>query len=160
MLPMPLVICGDGPDRGAVEQLIQRLGLRQWVSLVGEVAGVEAVAGHLANCTALILASTGDETWGLVVNEAMAAGCPVLVAKQCGCARDLVKQGVNGFTFDGEDSDALARHMLWIQTNQDRLEAMGKKSMEIVGRFSPAHFALNVDKLTTSARESSTRSTA
>jgi glycosyltransferase involved in cell wall biosynthesis len=40
------------------------------------------------------------EQWGLVVNEAMAAGLPVLVSDRCGCAPDLVEVGVNGFTFD------------------------------------------------------------
>ena len=40
-----------------------------------------------------------SEQWGLVVNEAMASGLPVLVSKRCGCAADLVREGVNGFVF-------------------------------------------------------------
>jgi len=152
---MPLVICGDGPERGAIEDLIQRLGLGNSVSLVGEAIDIEAVARQLAHCTALVLASIEDETWGLVVNEAMAAGCPVLVSRQCGCARDLVEQGANGFTFDGQDSDALARHMLWLQTNQGQHEAMGKKSKEIVDRFTPARFAASASKLAKSVGASS-----
>jgi len=157
MSPMPLVICGDGPERGAIEDLIQRLGLENSVSLVGEATGMEAVARQLADCKALVLASTEDETWGLVVNEAMAAGCPVLVSMQCGCARDLVEQGVNGFTFDGQDSDALARHMLWLQTHPGLLEAMGTKSKEIVDRFTPARFAASASKLARSADAPATR---
>ncbi len=148
MTPIPLVICGDGPERGAIEDLIQQLGLGVSVSLVGEVSGMEAVARQLAGCKALVLASIADETWGLVVNEAMAAGRPVLVSRQCGCARDLVEQGVNGFTFDGKDYDALARHMIWLQTNEGRLEVMGEKSKEIVDRFTPARFAASASKLT------------
>ena len=155
--PIPLVLCGDGPERGAIEDLIQRLGLGNWVRLLGEVNGIEAVASQLADCEALVLASIVDETWGLVVNEAMAAGCPVLVSRQCGCARDLVEQGVNGFTFDGQDSDALARHMLWIQTHPGLLEAMGAKSKEIVDRFTPARFAASASKLARSAEASATR---
>jgi glycosyltransferase involved in cell wall biosynthesis len=123
------------------------------VSLVGEATGMEAVAGQLAGCKALVLASTADETWGLVVNEAMAAGCPVLVSRQCGCARDLVEQGVNGFTFDGRDSEELARHMLWIHTNPGLLEAMGEKSKEIVDRFTPARFATSASNLARSSGE-------
>ena len=154
--PTSLVICGDGPERGAIEDLIRQLGLGDSVSLVGQVQGIEAIAGQLAKCKALVLASTSDETWGLVVNEAMAAGCPVLVSRQCGCARDLVEPDVNGFTFDGQDSDALARHMLWIHLHVDRLEPMGRKSKEIVDRFSPARFAVSVFTLVRSAGESST----
>ena len=152
--PTRLVICGDGPERGVIQDLIERLDLENSVSLVGEVSGVEAVAKQLAGCKALVLASTWDETWGLVVNEAMAAGCPVLVSKQCGCARDLVEEGANGFTFDGHDSDELARHMLWLHTNENLLEAMGRKSMEIVSRFTPARFAASASKLAVSASES------
>ena len=50
----------------------------------------------------MILASTHDQ-WGLIVNEALAAGAPVLVSDRCG-AHELVRNGVNGFTFaPGED---------------------------------------------------------
>jgi 1,2-diacylglycerol 3-alpha-glucosyltransferase len=52
--------------------------------------------------SAFIQAST-TEQWGLVVNEAMASGLPVLVSERCGCAPDLVKNGVNGYTFDPYD---------------------------------------------------------
>ena len=56
---------------------------------------------------AFVHAST-TEQWGLVVNEAMAAGLPVLVSDRCGCAQDLVRNGVNGFTFDPCDVEELA----------------------------------------------------
>lgn len=144
---MPLVICGAGPERIGIERLVDQLGLAGSVRLIGEVRGLESMAEHLANCRALILASGSNETWGLVVNEAMAASCPVIVSKQSGCARDLVEEGVNGFTFDSSDSAELARHMLWVQTNQGRLDAMGRRSREIIDRFSPEHFAQSATKL-------------
>jgi glycosyltransferase involved in cell wall biosynthesis len=150
-IQMVIDVCGDGPERGAIEGLIDQLGLRRSVSMVGEVQGIEAVAAQLAGCKALVLASTTDETWGLVVNEAMAASCPVLVSSQCGCARDLVEEGVNGFTFDDRDSDALARHMLWIHSNPDLLVAMGERSKEIVDRFAPVRFASGASKLARAA---------
>ena len=48
------------------------------------------------------------EPWGLVVNEAMAAGLPVVVSDRCGCASDLVRPGENGFAFDPCDIEQLA----------------------------------------------------
>jgi 1,2-diacylglycerol 3-alpha-glucosyltransferase len=153
--PIPLVICGDGPERGSIEDLIQLLGLESLISLIGEAAGIDAVASQLAFCSALILAST-SETWGLVVNEAMAAGCPVVVSRQCGCARDLVEQGVNGFIFDGEQSDELARYMVWLHSNPGLLEAMGRRSKEIIAGFTTARFASSASKLAISARGSTT----
>ncbi len=151
MLPISLVVCGDGPERGAIEDLIGQLDLGSSVHLLGEVTGIEAITKQLAGCKALVLASTRDETWGLVVNEAMAAGCPVLVSKQCGCARDLVEVGINGFLFDGENPDELAQHMLRLLANNDLVEAMGERSKQIISGFSPARFAASASKLATSA---------
>ena len=47
------------------------------------------------------------EQWGLVVNEAAAAGLPLIVSERCGCAPELVRQGVTGFLFDPYDIDAI-----------------------------------------------------
>ncbi len=47
----------------------------------------------------LVLPSDSRETWGLVVNEAMAAGLPVVVSDAAGCSLDLVREGENGFTY-------------------------------------------------------------
>ena len=51
------------------------------------------------------------ETWGLSVNEAMAAGCAVLVSDKCGCHADLVKSGTNGFAFKSNDVEQLTSLM-------------------------------------------------
>jgi glycosyltransferase involved in cell wall biosynthesis len=154
--PATLVICGDGPERSAIEDLIGQFGIGGSTRMVGEVIGIEAVARYLAFCKALILAST-NETWGLVVNEAMAARCPVLVSMQCGCARDLVENGGNGFIFDAQDSDELARHMVWLHTNGGQLEAMGKRSQEIVDLYAPARFATSASSLAESVSASRTQ---
>src|SRR5262249_44777058 len=47
----------------------------------------------------LVLPSDGGETWGLVANEAMACGLPVIVSDAAGCAPDLIEEGKTGFTF-------------------------------------------------------------
>jgi len=65
---------------------------------------------YYARASAFVHAST-TEQWGLVVNEAMASGLPVLVSNRCGCARDLVQEGVNGFTFDPANVSQLAELM-------------------------------------------------
>ncbi len=89
---------------------------------------------------AFVHAST-TEQWGLVVNEAMAAGLPVLVSERCGCAPDLVRDGVNGFTFDPYDPGQLADLMLKVSSDQcDRL-AMGRASQEIIKDWGPERFA-------------------
>ena len=69
------------------------------------------------------------EQWGLVVNEAMAAGLPVLVSRNCGCAADLVQDGVNGFAFDPLDGDrmaALLTKVAGLSADEPRRHGRGK----------------------------------
>jgi glycosyltransferase involved in cell wall biosynthesis len=130
--------------REAVESLVAQKGLVGDVVLAGQVDELETLASYYAFAGACILATETDEPWGLVVNEAMAAGLPVLVSNRCGCAADLVAEGLNGFTFDPYDEAELAGRMRWMHDHRERLEPMGRASWEIVQRFSPASFATSV----------------
>lgn len=82
------------------------------------------------------------DTWGLVVNEAMASGLPVIVSNRCGCAPDLVKDGVNGWTFDPLDVDALAGWMGRVAALPEaERRAMGEAGRRIVADWGPERFA-------------------
>ena len=116
--PWDLVLLGDGPLRPDVERLIADIGLAGAVHLPGfkqypELPAYYGLAG------AFVHASTSEQ-WGLVVNEAMAAGLPVLVSDRCGCAPDLVAEGINGFTFPPEDHVRLAGLMSEVAAQPDR----------------------------------------
>src|SRR4030095_9780816 len=90
------------------------------------------------------------EPWGLVVNEAMASGLPVLVSERCGCSEDLVEPGRNGFVFNPERAGELTSRMLVISSlSQPALQAMGKKSSEIIAGFSPEKWAAEVARSVT-----------
>ena len=82
-----------------------------------------------------------SETWGLVVNEAMASGLPVIVSKQCGCAADLVRDGINGYTFDAHSIEELASIMLKVVSENCDLKAMGRAGKEIMKQWGPERFA-------------------
>lgn len=144
MRPWSLLICGDGPERAGIETAIQALGLVGLVILVGRVDEFDDMVNYYAFARALVLASHENEQWGLVVNEAMASGLPVLVARQCGCASSLVKDGENGFTFDGTSVEPLAAHLQWLHEHADQLQRMGGRSREIIQEYSPENFAKNV----------------
>jgi glycosyltransferase involved in cell wall biosynthesis len=90
--------------------------------------------------SAFIHAST-TEQWGLVVNEAMASGLPVLVSNRCGCAPDLVQEGVNGFTFDPYDVQQLTQLMLRLSTFNSQLSTMAAASRRIIANWGPNRFA-------------------
>ena len=110
--PWDLVLLGDGPLRSSILHLRSSLGLDACVQLPGFKQYPELPA-YYGLASAFVHAST-TEQWGLVVNEAMASGLPVLVSNRCGCARDLVQEGVNGFTFDPYDVEQLAQLMVKI----------------------------------------------
>ena len=59
----------------------------------------------------LVLPSSGPgETWGLVINEAMAAGIPVIASDHCGATSDMISEGINGYSFKaGSESDLLEK---------------------------------------------------
>ena len=67
-----------------------------------------------AAADALVLPSEASETWGLVVNEAMACGRPAIVSDACGCARDLIDENETGHTFPMGDITALSERMLGV----------------------------------------------
>lgn len=95
--------------------------------------------------------ASATEQWGLVVNEAMASGLPVLVSNRCGCAMDLVKDGVNGFTFDPHNVEQLASLMFKLSTLNSLagrseaktapLSTLGAASREIISSWGPERFA-------------------
>jgi ubiquinone/menaquinone biosynthesis C-methylase UbiE len=139
VVPWSLVLLGDGPLRPALNSQLSTLNLHGHVLLPGfkqypDLPAYYGLAG------AFIHAST-TEQWGLVVNEAMASGLPVLVSNRCGCASDLVQEGVNGFTFEPDHADQLAQLMRQIAAFDFPLSAFGAASQAIVARFGPPAFA-------------------
>jgi glycosyltransferase involved in cell wall biosynthesis len=143
--PWSLLLLGDGPLRADVERAIRGLGLEKWVLTPGFMQ-YDVLPAYYGLASSFILPSM-REPWGLVVNEAMAAGLPVLVSERCGCARDLVEEGRNGFTFDPYDVEELSKLMLRLSSMpEEQREAMGKASQEISSRWTPQVFAENLEK--------------
>ena len=102
------VMVGDGPLRPQVEAAIERTGAP--VQLAGFLNQSE-MPGAYALSDVLVLPSR-TETWGLVVNEAMACGRPAVVSDAVGCAPDLIDEGTTGMTYPAAGGAApLARAM-------------------------------------------------
>ena len=140
--PWNLVLLGDGQLRPELEQLRLELGLEDCVQMPG-FKQYEELPAYYAAAGVFIHAST-TEQWGLVVNEAMASGLPVLVSNRCGCAADLVKEGENGWTFDPTNGEQMAELMLRISCDEDGRLKMGNKSQEIIAKWGPERFASGV----------------
>lgn len=134
-----LVLLGDGYLRPELERQVRRLHLESVVHFPG-FRQYDVLPNFYAWASAFIHAST-TEQWGLVVNEAMASGLPVLVSERCGCATELVHNSQNGYTFDPYEVNALAKLMLKISSDDCDRTAMGRASREIINRWSPETFA-------------------
>jgi glycosyltransferase involved in cell wall biosynthesis len=140
----PLELLGDGPMRGELERTRAAHSLETALVMPGFVQ-YGGLPSYYGNAGAFVHAST-IEQWGLVVNEAMAAGLPVLVSERCGCAPDLVEEGRNGHTFDPYDVDALAGLMLKVVSGARDRAAMGEASRQIIARWSPETFAEGLER--------------
>jgi glycosyltransferase involved in cell wall biosynthesis len=84
----------------------------------------------------LVLPSSWGETWGLVINEAMASGLPIIASDKVGAAMDLVAHERNGYVFKSGDPASLADAMRRMITDNSRLEEMGKSSIEMIRSWS------------------------
>lgn len=76
------------------------------------------------------------EAWGLVINEAMCAGLPIITTEEVGAAPDLVHHGENGFQFSTGDVDALTNHLRTLVTDHDLRRRMGQASLDIIQKWS------------------------
>jgi 1,2-diacylglycerol 3-alpha-glucosyltransferase len=141
-----LVLLGDGTLRPKLETLIDQLGLKGKVLMPG-FKQYDELPHYYALAQALVLPSVSEQ-WGLVVNEAMACGLPVLVSDRCGCAEDLVEKGKNGFTFDPFDLNSITQALVKITQSESLLPRMGSRSRQIIRAWSPSHFAKQVWALT------------
>lgn len=99
-----LLIVGDGPQRESWSEQAARSGVDVRFAGFVNQAGLPA---HYALADVLVLASDGNETWGLVVNEAIASGVPVLTSDAVGSAEELAIAGETGARFPLGDRRAL-----------------------------------------------------
>jgi glycosyltransferase involved in cell wall biosynthesis len=134
-----LVLLGDGELMQQCKRMTNELGLESEVFFPGFKQYAELPV-YYGLAKAYVQAST-TEQWGLVVNEAMASGLPVLVSNRCGCAPDLVREAENGFTFDPYDVDDIAESLFKISMDGVDIEAMGRSSQQIISTWSPEMFA-------------------
>jgi 1,2-diacylglycerol 3-alpha-glucosyltransferase len=94
----------------------------------------------LAEC--FTLASRFEE-WGLVVNESMASGCPVIVSRVVGCSHDLVENGKTGFRFNPDNSDELAWYLGQICESPQMRADMAEAAHKRIAEWGPARFGEN-----------------
>lgn len=131
--PAALVFLGEGSERPALEAAIAQRGLSA-ARITGFVNQSE-IGRYYAAADVLVLPSS-HEPWGLVLNEAMCFGLPVIASDAVGAAPDLVRPGETGFVYPTADVPALARALRRLLADPDERARMGARSRELVGAFS------------------------
>jgi glycosyltransferase involved in cell wall biosynthesis len=141
--PWELVLLGDGPLRETLNSQLSTLNLHACVHLPGFRPYGELPV-YYALAKALVHPST-TEQWGLVVNEAVASGLPVIVSNRCGCVPELVQD--NGFTFDPTDEHELASRLLEMASlSYHDLKQFGEASSRISEPFGPELFGQGLER--------------
>ena len=137
-----LSIVGSGFLEGELMERTRRLGLESAVAFLG-TKSPEDIGQLLMSSTALILPSH-VEPWGLVVNESLSYGCPVVVSNICGCTPELVLDGVTGYSFPVGDIQALGTAMISaVRMSKDRF-SVAKKCLDLIAQYTPEHAAAEI----------------
>ncbi|MBB5066507.1 glycosyltransferase family 4 protein [Granulicella mallensis] len=128
-----LVIVGDGEERANLEARCRDLGLTN-VRFAGfQNQSVLPRYFHLADVFVL---PSRHEPWGLIVNEAMAAGCPVIVSSDVGSGPDLVTNGVEGYSYPVGDILALTSALSRVLASPETAAAMGEAAQRRIAGWS------------------------
>jgi glycosyltransferase involved in cell wall biosynthesis len=131
-----LVFAGDGSLRKELTQVARKQGIEENIRFAGFVTPREALNYYsIADVFVLpsITTPAGKETWGLVLNEAMNQGLPVVATDAVGAAAGgLVQSGVNGFVVPERDSESLAQAIDRILSDDKLREQMSANARRIV----------------------------
>jgi len=151
--PWKLIIVGSGPLANKIREYINLNNLTNLVSLVGNLSYENIISYyHSAGCLLLVSSS---EQWGLVVNEGMASGLPIIVSDRCGCAQDLVINNVNGYVVKHDCFEDLVCCMFKISSlsNSEWLN-FSCKSQEIIRSFDLKNYKKSVSTIIDQSNDS------
>ncbi len=136
--PVSLLLVGDGPEEGKLKQACAERGIRNVV-----FAGFQQkpdLPRYYALADVFVFPTLGDP-YGLVVDEAMACGLPIISTSAAGEIRDRIEEGVNGYIVPPEDSTALAGAMRTLTEDAALRERMGAVSAQKIQDHTPEQWA-------------------
>jgi glycosyltransferase involved in cell wall biosynthesis len=125
-----LCLVGDGPDKDELKELAEGTddiffeGYKQYDQLLP----------YYLNSDLFVLPTLKD-VWGLVVNEAMMCGLPVICSKYAGCCQDLIKEEENGLVVDPQNLKELSDSISDLISQNGKLSDYGERSLQIIKDF-------------------------
>ena len=127
-----VMVLGDGTERSSLEELAEKLGVGRNLIFLGRIPNAEV--RHYLHASDAFLFASKSETQGIVLLEAMAAGCPVAAVKASGVI-DVVEHGKNGFMTE-EDAGAWAGAVWDIVKERMEYEKMVAHAIHTAGKYS------------------------
>lgn len=134
-----LVMAGAGPEENAIRDKIEQLGISDKVTFSGFLT-TSKVSRLMGRSLALLLVST-EEQWGLVVNEALACGLPVVVSRAVGACDLLVRNLINGYIVEPSSIESIAQAMLTLASDEAEWERMANESSRLAPLGDTRRFA-------------------
>ena len=129
-----LIVVGDGDEKGKLQALAQEKGLSEQIKWVGWVS-YEQVSQYFQAADVFVF-PTFEDTWGMVVLEAMVFGQPVICSKWAG-ASEMITEGENGYLFDPYEPEKLADLMQIFIEKSELITSMGERSQHSVATHTP-----------------------
>jgi glycosyltransferase involved in cell wall biosynthesis len=129
------VIVGDGPLRGELQEYCRRHNVP--VHFLGFLNQTDMPKAYGIS-DVLVLPSDDRETWGLVVNEAMASGLACLVSDRAGCVPDLIVGGKTGDVFPCAQVPSLTERMRYYAAHREEVKNFGRQAQLFINHYSPA----------------------
>ena len=137
-----LHLVGSGSLAEQLKSRAVELGMGDAISFLG-VKSLVDISELFFKCTALVLPSH-SEPWGLVVNESLSYGCPVVVSSACGCVPDLALDGLTGYSFEVGNVDALHKALVSVmQLSVDR-HRVARNCLAVIANYTPERSATQI----------------
>jgi glycosyltransferase involved in cell wall biosynthesis len=139
-----IIIVGAGPQKDLLEEFSKKNNLTNNIHWIGKL-DYGQLGVYFDRADAFIL-PTLEDTWGVVVLEAMAFGKAILCSEKAGAA-ELVIEGLNGYCFDPYNQRQVANVLKHFIENHDLSKTMGSKSQEFMKNYSPHEAAQFLSKV-------------
>lgn len=126
-----LYIIGDKPTEKYID-LVNKLECRN-VHFCGYMNKNQLLEYYKA--TDIFVMPTREDIWGLVINEAMSCGLPVVTSSFCNAGLELIKNGVNGYIIQDNDEEELVRILNLLIENRTIRERMGEEALKVMQNY-------------------------
>ena len=133
-----LYIIGGGEEKENYERLIKESGVKN-IALMDFILPEKLSEYYCA--ADLFVHPSSTETWGLVINEAMAKGCPVIATDRCVAATELIQDGENGFLVKVGDTDQLHQRICEVLLNDQLKKKMMNNAVKTIEPFTYENLA-------------------